>query len=63
MLRAMHAGEDIVRELDARFERQSLTYGPYYFPDLSDISEDDEQAAIGAGVIQANRISYVGLRR
>jgi SAM-dependent methyltransferase len=58
----MHAGEDIVRELDARFDRQSLTYGPYFFADVGH-SEDDEQAAIDAAQIQANRIEYVGRRR
>jgi SAM-dependent methyltransferase len=59
----LHAGQDIVRELDARFDRQLLTYGPYFFPGLAGISEDDEQAAIGARQIQANRIAYVGRKR
>jgi len=59
----LHAGRDIVRELDTRFDRQLLTDGPYFFPDLAGISEDDEQAAIDAGEIQANRIAYVGWRR
>jgi len=58
----LHAGQDIVRELDARLDRQLLTYGPYFFPDLAGVSEDDEQAAIDAGAIQANRIAYVGRR-
>jgi SAM-dependent methyltransferase len=59
----LHAGQDIVRELDARFDPQLLAYGPYFFPDLADISEDEEQDAIDAGEIQANRIAYVGRRR
>jgi SAM-dependent methyltransferase len=59
----LHAGEQIVRELDARFDRQSLTYGPYFFPDLPGVSEGDEQAAIDASEIQPNRISWVGLRQ
>jgi SAM-dependent methyltransferase len=59
----LHAGQEILRELDARFDPQSLSYGPYFFADLADVSEDDEQAAIDAGDIQANRISYVGRRR
>lgn len=59
----LHAGQDIVRELDARFGTQLLSYGPYFFPGLAGISEDDEQAAIDAGEIQANRIAYVGQRR
>jgi SAM-dependent methyltransferase len=60
---ALHAGDDIVRELDARFDRQLLARGPYFFPDLAGVSEADEQAAIDAGQIQANRILYVGRRR
>jgi SAM-dependent methyltransferase len=59
----MHAGEDIVAGLDDRFNRRSLTYGPYFFPDLAGITEGDEQAAIDASEIQANRICWVGLRR
>lgn len=59
----LHAGQEILRELDARFDPQSLAYGPYFFPDLADVSESEEQAAIDAGEIQANRIAYVGLRR
>jgi SAM-dependent methyltransferase len=59
----LHSGDDIIRELDARFDRQSLSYGPYFFPDLARISEADEQAAVDAGDIQANRIGYAGIRR
>jgi hypothetical protein len=59
----LHAGHDIVRELDARFDRQLLGYGPYFFADLAGVSEDDEQAAMDAGEIQAGRIAYVGRRR
>lgn len=59
----LHAGEDIVRELDARFDRQMLAFGPYFFPDLAGVSEAAEQAAIDAGKIRANRIFYVGQRR
>jgi SAM-dependent methyltransferase len=59
----IHAGWEIVSELDARFERQLLARGPYFFPDLADISEDEEQSAIDTGAIQANRISYVCRRR
>jgi SAM-dependent methyltransferase len=59
----LHAGHDIVRELGARFERRAFAYGPYFFPDLAGVSEGDEQAAIDAGKIQANRISWAGQRR
>jgi hypothetical protein len=58
----MHAGEDIVRELDARFDRQELGYGPYFFAELAGVTQADEQAAIDAGQIRANRIVYVGRR-
>jgi SAM-dependent methyltransferase len=59
----MHAGEDIVAELDARFDRQHLGYGPFFFADLAGVSEAEEQAAIDAGEIQANRIGYAGRYR
>ena len=35
----------------------------YVFPELAGTSEADEQAAIDSGLIQANRIQYVGRRR
>jgi hypothetical protein len=59
----LHAGEDIVAELDARFDRQFLGFGPYFFADLDGVTEAGEQAAIDAGDIQANRIGYAGRRR
>ena len=46
-----------------RFNRQLLATGPYFFPDLANVSENEEQAAIDAGEIQANRIAYVCQRR
>ena len=58
----LHAGEDIVAELDARFDRRFLGTGPYYVPDLAGVGEADEQAAIDTGEIQPNRIAYVGRR-
>jgi SAM-dependent methyltransferase len=59
----LHSGEDILRALQARFETRELSYGAYFFADLSDTSEADELAAIDAGQIQANRIQYHGSRR
>ena len=59
----LHAGQDILRALDARFDQELLAYGPYFFPDLASISEGDERAAIDSGDIQANRIAFVGRRR
>jgi len=59
----LHAAADIVAELDARFDRQFLGEGPYFFADLAGVSEAGEQAAIDAGVIQPNRVAYAGRRR
>ena len=59
----LHSGEDILRALQARFETRELSYGAYFFPDLSGISEAGELTAIDAGQIQANRIQYHGRRR
>jgi SAM-dependent methyltransferase len=58
----MHAGQDILNELEARFDSHPVTYGPYFFSDLAGTTEADEQAAIDAGLIRANRIQYVGRR-
>ena len=54
----LHPGEKIVRGLDARFDRQLYVEGPYFFPDLADTSEAEEQAAIDADEIQAGGIRY-----
>jgi SAM-dependent methyltransferase len=59
----LHTGQDILDELDARFDSRPPVYGPYFFPDLADTSEAEEQAAIDSGLIKANRIQYVGQRR
>jgi SAM-dependent methyltransferase len=56
----LHTGREILRGLDARFERRLCTFGPYFFPDLADTTEADEQAAIDAGQIQATGIRYAG---
>jgi SAM-dependent methyltransferase len=59
----LHAGQDIQDELDARFDCQAVAWGPYFFADLADTSDTDEQAAIDSGLIQANRIQYAGRRK
>jgi hypothetical protein len=58
----LHPGEDIVRGLDARFHRQLHVEGPYFFPDLADTSEGQEQDAIDAGLIRAGGIRYAATR-
>jgi SAM-dependent methyltransferase len=59
----LHRAETLVGLLDERLESQLLTHGPYFFADLADTSEADEQRAIDAGRIRATRIDYVGTRR
>jgi SAM-dependent methyltransferase len=59
----LHAGQDILYGLDARFDCHALAYGPYFFADLAATSDADEQAAIDGGLIQASRIQYAGRRK
>ena len=59
----LHTGQEIVLGLDARFDRRGWGFGPYFFADLADISEADEQAAIDAGQVQATGIRYLARRR
>ena len=59
----LHTGQHILDQLEARFDSQPATYGPYFFSDLAGTSEADEQAAIESGLIMANRIQYAGRRR
>jgi len=59
----LHTGDDILRALAARFDAVTLAYGPYFFADLARVTSADEQAAIDAGLIQANGIQYVGRLR
>ena len=58
----LHPGETVVRLLDERLERRYLGHGPYFFPNLADTTEAEEQAAIDAGRIRPMRIDYVGAR-
>jgi SAM-dependent methyltransferase len=58
----LHRGDDIVRGLDARFDRRLHVEGPYFYADLADTSEVEEQAAIDAGLIHANGIRYAATR-
>jgi SAM-dependent methyltransferase len=58
----LHPGEDIMRSLDARFDRRFYVEAPYFFPDLADTSEAEEQAAIHAGLIRAGGIRYAAIR-
>jgi SAM-dependent methyltransferase len=58
----LHPGEEIIRGLDARFCHRLSVAGPYFYPDLAATSEDQEQAAIDAGLIRAGGIRYAATR-
>ena len=58
----LHPGEAILRGLDARFDRRLSVEGPYFFADLADTSEAEEQAAIDTGQIRAGGIRYAATR-
>jgi len=59
----LHRGAELVQLLNERLQREFLEHGPYFFPDLSDTTAEDEQAAIDAGVIRATRVDWAGVRR
>lgn len=59
----LHSGQAILDALAERFDARPVTYGPYFFAELADTGESDEQTAIDAGQLQANRIQFVGCRR
>jgi SAM-dependent methyltransferase len=48
--------------LDARFTTDDVSWGPYYFPELSGVDRATEQAAIDAGEIRAGCLCQVGQR-
>jgi SAM-dependent methyltransferase len=59
----LHGAGTLLRLLDDRFERLGLARGPYFFPDLAGVSEEEERAAIETGEIRATRVDYVGTLR
>ncbi|MDQ2749950.1 MAG: class I SAM-dependent methyltransferase [Actinomycetota bacterium] len=56
----MHAGREVLAALQARFDTRSYAEVPYFFPELADVTEAMEQAAIDAGEICAAGSHYVG---
>lgn len=56
----IHPAGRILRELDERFERVSCEDAPYFFAELGDVGEPEEQAAMDAGEVRATGIRYVG---
>lgn len=59
----LHAGDTILATVQDRFESLVLIRAPYFFPELDNTTEADEQAAIDAGLIRPAGIRYVGRRR
>jgi SAM-dependent methyltransferase len=56
----VHSSQMLLRLLNERFEGRHLAYGPYFFADLADTSEADEQAAIDSHEVRATRIDWAG---
>ena len=56
----LHPSDKIRSALDQRFHCQLSADGPYFFPDLNDIREVDEQSAIDSAAIQPTATRYVG---
>jgi SAM-dependent methyltransferase len=59
----LHGASALIALLDQRFDRQHVSRGAYFFPDLAEASEEDELAAIEAGEIRATRVDYIGKLR
>jgi SAM-dependent methyltransferase len=55
----LHPSDEIMSELDTRFDSAVCTDGPYFFAGLAATTIADEQAAIDAAQIQAGGIRYV----
>jgi len=58
----LHPAGTLVRALDARFDRTHAAVGPYLFVEL-DATEEDERAAVEAGLIRPARVDYAGTLR
>jgi SAM-dependent methyltransferase len=56
----LHTGQQMLEELTARYRCHVSSRAPYFFPDLDETTEADEQAAIDAGLIRAGGIRFVG---
>jgi SAM-dependent methyltransferase len=56
----LHSSGRIREEIGRRFAQRYFSWWPYLYPDLDDMSEADELAAIEAGEINATSFYYVG---
>jgi SAM-dependent methyltransferase len=59
----LHSAKKLIGLLDEQLTRTRLAHGPYFFPDLADTTEVQEQAAIDAEEIRATRVDWVGVLR
>ncbi len=59
----LHPSQQTLVDVRARFTERLFAWGPYFYRDLGDTSQADEQAAIDAGTIQATGWRFVGHRR
>ena len=59
----LHPSDKIRSALDERFHFELSAAGPYFFPDLNEVSEGAEQSAIDSAAIQPTATRYVGRLR
>ena len=59
----LHTGASILAALAQRLVVQRVSYGPYFYSDLAEVSRDTETAAIAAGALQATGIHLTATKR
>jgi SAM-dependent methyltransferase len=59
----IHPSRELLRLLDERLALDPPVWAPYFFADLPETSEEDEERAIRAGRIRATRVEVVGRHR
>ena len=59
----LHSAQMLIGLLDERLARKCLAHRPYFFPDLADTTDVEEQTAIDAEEIRATRVDWVGVPR
>jgi SAM-dependent methyltransferase len=58
-----HTSTEMLRKLRSRFVERFFSAGPYLYPDLNQVTEEQERAAIESGVIQPIGLRFVGTRQ
>jgi SAM-dependent methyltransferase len=54
---------EMLRELRSRFVERFFSASPYLYPDLAQVTEEQERAAIESGAIQPIGVRFVGTRQ